>query len=149
MSKRAASMILGGILTFAGIFFAYAVAAARGSSRYDPGPAFFPRLAAVALAVLGIYTLCHEYFHGERTVIEFLNLRIILGILAMAVYAVLLWWTGYVIAGIFIAGALMLAMCTDAMRQVWGRLLLVGILAPVLIYLIFAKYLLVPLPSPF
>ena len=146
MTKRVASIILGAALTGTGGFIAYAASLARGSSRYDLGPAFFPHAAGIALVILGLYTMVNEYFRGERVVIQFLNRKILLGIAAMAVYTALLRPLGYVASGVLIMTVLMILMCTDSLRKVWGRLLLVGVLAPIAIYLIFAKYLLVPLP---
>jgi hypothetical protein len=147
MTKRSANVLLGTILAVSGIFIAVSAAKAAGSRQNELGPSFFPMISAIFLAVLGTFTAIHALIKEEKVIIRFIGKRFLLGLLTVIVYAILLKLLGYVISGILFMASVMFLMLTDPVKKAWFPMVITGILAPVIVYIIFRKFLLVPLPE--
>jgi putative tricarboxylic transport membrane protein len=147
MTKRSANVLLGTILAIAGIFIAVSATKAAGSRQNELGPALFPVVSALFLAVLGTFTAIHALVKEEKVTIRFISKRFLLGLLIVIGYAVLLKFLGYIISGILFMASVMFLMLTDPVKKAWFPMVITGILAPVIVYIIFRKFLLVPLPE--
>jgi putative tricarboxylic transport membrane protein len=149
VTKRSANIILGVILSAFGIFITCSASLAEGSRQNEIGPSFFPMMAGILLALLGAYTAIHDCLKGKRVSIRFLSKKFLLGVASLVIFTILLKLLGYILSGIFAMAAIMLLMLSDPLKKKkqWIILVLVGILAPIVIFIIFAKFLLVPLPT--
>jgi hypothetical protein len=146
MTKRSANILLGIILVFVGIFMAYSASQARGGRSGELGPSFFPTIAAISLSVLGAFTVIHQALKGEKTKMRFFSRKFPIIIGSLAAYTILLRFLGYIICGMLIVAVIMLLMKTEPLRKTWIPIILVMALAPIIVYFIFANFLLVPLP---
>ena len=147
MNKRTANMIFGALVLLAGaVMTYYSLKVKGGHGRHELGAYFFPTLASAALGALGLFTLVKEAVAGVRDPIRFVNRRFLAGVAAIVVYTALLERLGYIVSGVLMAMTIMLLMCNDPLRKKWPFLVIVAVAAPLGIYWIFAKFLLVPLP---
>lgn len=140
-------MIFGAAVLSAGVVMTYfSLKVKGGHGRHELGAYFFPTVVSAALAALGLFTLVKEWLSGVRDPIRFINRRFWIGVAAIVVYTFLLDKIGYIASGVAMAAAITLLMLTDPLRKKWPFVAAVAVLAPLCIYWIFAKFLLVPLP---
>jgi hypothetical protein len=147
MNKRAANIISGSIFTAFGIFIAVSATFTRKvKAPYELGPAFFPIFSGSMLALLGLFISVYEFFKGEKTTIRFISRKFLAGVAVVVIFTILFKLFGYIIASMTAMAGIMVLMRPTPLKKSWIPMTITGILAPVLIWIIFAKLLLVSLP---
>ncbi|MGH2399651.1 MAG: tripartite tricarboxylate transporter TctB family protein [bacterium] len=142
---RRADLAIGtGLLVFAIVYFQLSFAITRGFASDRLGPAFFPRLLALTLAVLAMVLIVRAVSgRSDPSRPPAIRVGVFLGLLGLLVlYALLLPHLGFVLTTpVLVAGAIWLL----GLRQ-WGSLAGTAVGVTAVLYLVFARTLHVLLP---
>jgi hypothetical protein len=136
----AAFMALLGVITVIG-----SLQVGIGWGAEGPKSGFFPFWIGLIVVVTSLYNLVRAYTHGSRKL--FANwhelTQVLKVVLPLTIYVGVIPWIG-----IYIASALLIA---GFMRWIgrygWVPVILIGVLFPVLTFVVFEKWFLVPMPK--
>lgn len=143
--RRADAVIGLVLLVFAALYFQQSLGIVRGFASDRLGPTFFPRLLAVALALLAITLVARAAGNrSERAPPPAVRVGVFLGVMGLtAAYALLLPSVGFLLATPVLVGGVIALM---GLRE-WRPLLGTAIGVTLTLYLVFARFLHVLLPS--
>lgn len=135
------------LILCAAFFFVYAGTFQTLPGQLDIGPAAFPRLVCVGLALCGVLLIVSEMKSKDTTPAELFNVKFFIGIATAVGYFLLLKPLGFVIASMLAVLIMMLLLLNEPLKKAWPLIVIVSIAAPIALQLIFGVFLKVPLPE--
>jgi putative tricarboxylic transport membrane protein len=146
---RRADIVVGvALLIFSGLVFVQAgTYATRGVQIEYFGPAFFPQILSVAIAVCAVVQIAAALKGNALRRLEFIDGRGLLRMMAVFALGVVYWatieWTGFVVAT---PPFLFLVMTVMGSRDLVKRIA-ASVAAPLVLWLVFEKFLVIDLPQ--
>ena len=135
------------LILCAAFFFAYAGTFQTLPGQLDIGPAAFPRLVCVGLALCGALLIFGEMKKSDTTPANLFNVKFFIGVATAIGYFLLLKPLGFVIASILAVLIMMLLLLNEPWKRAWPLIVIVSIAAPIALQFIFGVFLKVPLPE--
>lgn len=142
---RRADLLIGlGLMVVAAVYFQQSFAITRGFASDRLGPAFFPRLLAVVLAILALVLVMRALSgRSDPTPPPAMRLGVFLGTLVlMVVYSLVLPRVGFLLATPLLLGAVIWLL---GLRR-WSTMAATAIGVTGVLYIVFARMLKVLLP---
>ena len=133
------------LVALSSYFFYLAFDFVKLPGQTDIGPAAFPQMICAVLIILGVFVGIKQW-RAEDEKVSYFGKKMAVAVALFIAFLLMFRPLGVVVSGIFLEFVITLMLCTEDRKRALPKIAIVSVVCPILIYIIFARFLKVPLP---